>query len=170
MKYSLIYSKRKTISLTISNELELVIRAPNRTPIHIIDSVVSAKKDWIEKSIKHKSYQLEKYNISNESLEELKQTANNIILPRVKHFSKLMSLEPATVKITKAKTRFGSCNSKGNICFSCYLALYDPLAIDYVIVHELAHLVHLNHSKQFYSLIATYLPNYKECEKLLKQN
>ena len=79
-----------------------------------------------------------------------------------------MELVPAGIKITSARTRFGSCSAKNSICFSWRLMLYPPEAIDYVIVHELAHIRHHDHSPAFYALIEQYLPDWKARMKLLK--
>ena len=79
-----------------------------------------------------------------------------------------MGLEPTGIKITSAQKRFGSCNGKNSICYSWRLMLYPPEAIDYVVVHELAHIVHKNHGAKFYKLVAKYLPDYKERVKMLR--
>jgi len=79
-----------------------------------------------------------------------------------------MSLKHGRITITSAKTRFGSCSSKGNISYSYRLMLYPEAAREYVVVHELAHLLEMNHSKRFYAIIEKYLPDYKERKKLLK--
>ena len=80
-----------------------------------------------------------------------------------------MGVEYSGVKITSAKTRYGSCSAENSICFS-YLLMLKPLrAVDYVVVHELAHTVHHNHSRQFYALIEKYMPDYKERIKELKK-
>ena len=79
-----------------------------------------------------------------------------------------MNLCPTGIKITKAKKRFGSCNGKNSLCFSCFLMKYPMEAVDYVVVHELAHIKYHNHSKDFYNLINHYMPDYKQREKLLK--
>ena len=63
---------------------------------------------------------------------------------------------------------FGSCSSKRRISFSFRLMQYPAEAIDYVVVHELAHLRHMNHSPQFYALIEQYMPDYKSRRALLK--
>ena len=73
------------------------------------------------------------------------------------------------MKITSARKRFGSCSGKNSLCFSYWLMLYPQEAVDYVIVHELAHIVHKNHSAAFYRLIGQYLPDYRERIKMLKQ-
>ena len=79
-----------------------------------------------------------------------------------------MGLRPAGITITGARTRFGSCSSKRRISFSFRLMQYPCEAIDYVVVHELAHLRHMNHSAQFYALIEQYMPDYKARRALLK--
>ena len=80
-----------------------------------------------------------------------------------------MGLKYGRITITGAKTRFGSCSAKGNISFSFRLMKYPEAAIDYVVVHELAHLLELNHSQKFWNIVATVFPDYKERRKLLKK-
>ena len=79
-----------------------------------------------------------------------------------------MGLNYGRITITSAKKRFGSCSSVGNISYSYRLMLYPEAAREYVVVHELAHLVEMNHSKKFYEVIAKILPDYKYRKKLLK--
>ena len=79
-----------------------------------------------------------------------------------------MNLQYGRITITSAKTRFGSCSSEGNIAFSYRLMLYPEAAIDYVVVHELAHRREMNHSAAFYKIIASVLPDYKYRNALLK--
>lgn len=87
---------------------------------------------------------------------------------RVAYYSERMGLYPTQVRITGARTRFGSCSSQGHICFSWRLMQYPPEAIDYVVVHELAHLRYMNHGAEFYALIARYLPDWKTRRALLR--
>lgn len=87
---------------------------------------------------------------------------------RVDYYSRLMNVKPTGIKITSAKKRFGSCSGKNSICFLYYLMLYPKEAVDYVVVHELAHVRHHNHSKDFYNFVSEFMPDYKEREKLLK--
>ena len=79
-----------------------------------------------------------------------------------------MNLQYGRITITSAKTRFGSCSSKGNISYSYRLMLYPEEAREYVVVHELAHLLEMNHSKRFYAVVEKYLPDYKLRRRLLK--
>ena len=80
-----------------------------------------------------------------------------------------MGLEPAGITISSAQKRFGSCTAKNRLCFSYRLMRYPEEAIEYVVVHELAHLVHRNHGKDFYALVASVMPDYKKRDALLKQ-
>ena len=78
-----------------------------------------------------------------------------------------MGVHPKGIKITSARKRFGSCGPNDTICFSWRLMTYPKEAVDYVIVHELSHLVERNHSSKFYDVVRKYMPDYKEREKLI---
>jgi len=168
MNYKVIKSKRKTISLSIDDELMPVVRAPYFVSAKQISSFVNKNTEWIQSATEKKKKQIEKFNLTDEEIKLLVNKAKQIIPDKVKYYSHLMNLYPTGVKITKAKKRFGSCNGKNSLCFSCFLINYPDEAIDYVVVHELAHIRHHNHSKAFYDLIAKYMPDYKQREKLLK--
>lgn len=168
MEYLIIKSNRKTLSLSINDDLMPVVRAPYVVTKKQTDLFVESNIQWIEKAIVKKSAEHEKYNLSDDDLFDLVNKAKSYIPNRVEYFSKIMGLTPASVKITKAKKRFGSCSGKNGLCFSCYLMLYSEKAIDYVVVHELAHIKHHNHSEAFHNLVAKYLPDYKERIKELK--
>ena len=79
-----------------------------------------------------------------------------------------MGLTYEKISITSAKKRLGSCSTRGSICYSLYLLLYPDAAVDYVVVHELAHLVEPNHSKNFYAVIDRYLPDWQARKALLQ--
>jgi len=168
MKVNIIKSKRKTISLSVDDNLNVVVRAPYNASARQIENFVNANSQWIEKAIGRKKSYLARINISYEEQKELIKKAKSVIPKKVEYYSKIMKLSPSGVKITGAKKRFGSCNSKNSLCFSYYLMQYPNEAIDYVVVHELAHIVHHNHSRDFYALIERYMPDYKQREKLLK--
>lgn len=172
MKYSykIIRSKRKTLALEVTKNLEIVVRAPLYTSERTISDFVQRHEEWIDKAIvkvKTKIQNKPKEPTKTEA-EYLRKLAKEYIPKRVDVYSKIMNLKPTGIKITSAKTRFGSCSGKDSLCFSLRLMMYPVEAIDYVVVHELAHIKHKNHSKRFYSLIEKYMPDYKAREKLLK--
>ena len=94
--------------------------------------------------------------------------AKRDITNRVIEFSKKMAVTPATVKINNAQSRWGSCSSKRSLNFSWRLIMADSVIVDYVVVHELAHLAEMNHSKKFWAIVEKILPDYKEREKRLR--
>jgi predicted metal-dependent hydrolase len=84
-----------------------------------------------------------------------------VIGERVKHFAERMQLFPSSVRFRSQKTRWGSCSSRGRISLNWRLAIASLDVIDYVVVHELSHLKHYNHSALFWRLVATQVPEYK---------
>ena len=102
-------------------------------------------------------------------IKKFRESARIYLTARTEEYAKIMGLKFGRITITSAKTRFGSCSSKGNISYSYRLMLYPKAAIDYVVVHELAHLVEMNHSRRFYDIVEKVLPDYKERIKLLKK-
>jgi predicted metal-dependent hydrolase len=89
---------------------------------------------------------------------------------RTKVFSEKMSLFPKELSFRSQKTRWGSCSANGNLSFNWRLIVAPAEVIDYVIVHELAHLRHHNHSQNFWNLVASILPNYRELRKWLRDH
>lgn len=168
MNIKIIRSNRKTMFLSVDNELNAVVRAPFFVTEKAVDDFVNANKDWLDRAVKNKEQQLKRYNLPAEEINRLVNLAKEVIPHKVEYYSSLINLKPTGVKITKAKTRFGSCSPKNSLCFSCFLMTYPDEAVDYVVVHELAHIKYRNHSKEFYNLIEQYLPDYKERILLLK--
>ena len=74
---------------------------------------------------------------------------------------------PTGVKITAARTRYGSCSGKNSLCFSCFLADFPPQAVEAVVVHELCHIKEKNHGPRFYALLEGFLPDYRARRALL---
>lgn len=94
--------------------------------------------------------------------------AKKYIKERISYFSKQMNVKPTAVRITSAKTRWGSCSGKNSVNFSWKLIMADDETIDYVIVHELAHIKQHNHSKKFWSIVESIIPDYKTKKEKLK--
>ena len=168
MEYKLIRSKRKTIELSIDDDFVPLVKAPLKMSTEDIEKFVLKHEKWIKKHVLKKREHAEKYSLSEEEISVLKMKALPYLTERTEYFAKIMGVKPSGIKITSAEKRFGSCSAKNSICYSWRLMQYPPEAIDYVVVHELAHIVHKNHGADFYKLIEKYLPDYKNREKLLK--
>ena len=168
--FEIVRSDRRTLALEITNEARLVVRAPKRCPEAYINSFVESKEDWIEKHMeKQRLRAAQREELSETDIADLIIRAKREIPPLVERYAAIMGLAPAGVKITRAERRFGSCSAKSRLCFSCRLMLYPREAVEYVVVHELSHLVHRNHGNDFYALIQSVLPDYKERDALLKK-
>ena len=168
-EYKLIRSSRRTLALEIGRDLTLTVRAPMKMPLSDIEEFIEKHDKWIEKKLDvMKKREIKSDNLSAAEIAALKMRAKEILPQKVDYFAEIMGLKPSGVKITSAKKRFGSCSGKNSLCFSYELMLYPDEAIDYVVVHELAHIKHRNHSAQFYNLIEKYLPDYKTRERILK--
>ena len=155
-----INKKLKHSYLSITNEGIIKIKTPSSSKRFIL-SFIDERETWIEKQLK-----------KLESLTPLgsKQLHNvESVEKRADYFSELMSLDYSQLKFRKMRRRWGSCNSLGIITLNKALFFVEDRLLDYVIVHELAHLQHMNHSKEFHSLVAHYLPQANEYrEKLHK--
>ena len=168
MEYTLIYAERKTLSISVKGGV-LTVRAPRKTPRALIDSFVFGHKEWIEKHLEAEKQRCERFgSLSDEEIRKLKREAKKYLKEKTEHYSAIMGLKYGRITITGAETRFGSCSSKGNISYSYRLMLYPEAAREYVVVHELAHLLEMNHSKKFYEIVERFLPDYKERRRMLK--
>lgn len=169
-EYTIIRSSRRTLALEISDDLKLVIRAPNRCSMAYIESFVNKHTDWIDSHMEKQRHRMEsRKTLTEEEQNDLLMKAKEVIPPLVDRYAKMMGLCPSGVKITHAQKRFGSCSARNSLCFSLKLMQYPQEAIEYVVVHELSHIVHKNHGKEFYTLIESVLPEYKKMEALLKR-
>lgn len=168
-EYTLIRSARKTLALEVSREGCVIVRAPNRASKGDIERFVADHEAWLEKAVARQRERREKYpEPTAKEREKYIAEAKNKLPAKVEKYAAMMGVAPAGLKITGAQKRFGSCSGKNSLCFSWRLMRYPEAAIDYVVVHELAHIRHKNHGREFYRFIESILPDYKEREKLLR--
>lgn len=169
MKITVKYSKRRTLSLEITRDAEVLVRAPLKTSQIKIEEFIKSHEEWLNSHLEKRKSALKRHpEPTAEELTKLKARAKEFIPKRVEYYSAQIGVSPARVSINSARTRFGSCSSKNTLNFSCRLMQYDERAIDYVVVHELAHIIHHNHSRSFWALVGKHMPDYKERKKLLK--
>jgi predicted metal-dependent hydrolase len=169
-EYTLIRSNRKTLALEIGRGQEVLVRAPRRCPQREIDRFVTEHTNWLASHLEKQRRRAEAYPEPTEAERQALILRAKTELPaRVARRAETMGLVPSRVTITGAEKRFGSCSAKNRLCFSWRLMRYSDEAIDYVVVHELAHIVHKNHGREFYALIASVLPDWKARQKLLKE-
>lgn len=99
-----------------------------------------------------------------------RQAAAEYIPARVTYYHQFTGGSFQRITIRAQKTRWGSCSSRGTLSFNWRLMLAPPRVLDYVVVHELCHLKHMDHSRNFWNAVAEIMPDYKEHKKWLKEN
>lgn len=156
MEYQLIRSRRKTLEISIKPGGILVVRAPLRFPKKQIEAFLLQKQNWIQEKQKAMAEKPASKEYSPEEVAAMKQTALARILPRVEYYASLMGAQYSGVKVTGAKKRWGSCSAKNSLNFSFLLAEKPLEFIDSVVIHELCHTFHHDHSPAFWQMVRYY--------------
>ena len=157
------------MALEVTRELSILVRVPYGTPLPVVQRFVEKHWDWIAQAYARQAERQAKHPEPTASeAASLRQKAQAILPQKVRQYGAQMGVMPTAIHITSAKTRFGSCSAKNSISFSWRLMQYPEAAIDYVVVHELSHILHHNHSRAFYDCIAQVMPDYRERAQLLR--
>lgn len=216
---SVVLSKRKSVSIIVRPDTQVIIRAPLKTTQKVIHNALTKHLKWITKKLNYfaqfqgftsnhnfvsgethyflgESYQLQIKNnlkanvqiIEKNILAELpiangqksvstlllnwyekqaKEILNLRMMLYLPEFLKL-GIKPIRIKYRRMKSRWGSCSSKGVITLNINLIKVSLDCIDYVIAHELCHLINLSHNVKFYKLLERFVPDYKMRRKKLK--
>ncbi|MCR5640061.1 MAG: M48 family metallopeptidase [Lachnospiraceae bacterium] len=172
MEFELKQTKRRSISIEVTRDLQVIVRAPKRMSRGEILRFVSDHEDWVQR---HKAA-MERRNasritpepISEADKKALYQKAKEVIPTRVAYFAPLIGVDYGRITIRNQKTRWGSCSTLGNLNFNVALMLVPPELLDYVVVHELCHRLEMNHSPRFWAEVERILPDYKARRKALR--
>ncbi len=166
--FQIIRSKRKTLCIEVLRDGSVLVRAPFFLSDRAIQTFVKEKEGWIRRQQNKVKDPPPPEVIPKKDCEILRARAKEIIPERVRFWTEKTGLAYSSIKITSAKRRFGSCNSRNSLCFSLFLARFPIALIDYVVVHELCHTRFHNHSDSFYRLVESILPDFKDREAALK--
>lgn len=219
IEYRIIFSRRRSIGISIGPDTGVTVRAPHRTSLKSIEKLVYSKSEWIRKhQINYKSsVRINNTKIQNGSkilfrgreycIEVVKSNKNIIKLQEEtieiglkdgensekagsilekwyrniaedlfrKKFEEILiqyktyNFRPSELTVRALKRRWGSCTSKGKITLSSELLKLDDIYLEYVILHELCHLRHHNHGKEFYRLLSQVFPDWKQRRSELKR-
>jgi predicted metal-dependent hydrolase len=154
--------RSRSISIRLRGN-EIVVSQPYFLPYRAGQFFMQRNTAWIEKQFRN---QIKKGGITQlkgdrgEYLQN-KTQARKLITQRLAYFNQFYNFKYGRISIRNNSSRWGSCNRHGDLNFHYKLALIDPKVADYVIVHELCHVKHLNHSKKFWEEIAKTIPDYK---------
>lgn len=177
LPYTVIESRRKTCGISVGADAKLTLRVPIGTPSREIQHILLDKQHWI---ITHYLKALEQNK--SRPVSDLSQTqrlaleqryikaAREYFPKRAAYFQPLTGGEYHRITIRDQKTRWGSCSARGTLSFNWRLMLAPPAVLDYVVVHELCHLTHMNHSPAFWQAVADVCPDYRIHRKWLKDH
>lgn len=169
MEYTVKRSARKTVSVEITADAEVLVRAPKAMSRKALEEFLEDHEEWIRTHLERRRQKRDaEQELSPEDVRCIREEALPVLSEKAAYYGRRMGVRPAGIRVTSAKTRFGSCSGKNHICFSWRLMLYPEEVVDYVVVHELAHILHKNHGAAFYRAVAEILPDYRERIKLLK--
>ena len=171
-----IKSNRRSVGINIKPGGEIIVRAPRLMPVPMALSFVKEKEAWIVKTYLKQSQlsptpaREEKSHQTLALEKRYRDAAADYIPKRVAYYHEFTGGNYQKITIRDQKTRWGSCSANGTLSFSFRLMMAPPRVLDYVVVHELCHLTHMNHSKDFWNMVESILPDYKEHRKWLKEN
>ena len=214
LSYRIIYSRRKTVDLSVERDSSVVVRAPAGTPEKKIRQAIEAKKLWLYQKVNHeqkypprrqrkefvtgetipylgRNYRLE---ITDNDVHGLQfhsrflmsrkdrpvasklfrqwylERAHERLTTRAKYFAEALGVNFNRVLISDLKVRWGSCTPKSNLNFNWRIMKAPAFVIDYLIVHELAHLIEPNHTPRFWNIVSVQVPRYEVAKEWLKEN
>ena len=168
----IIRSNRRTLSLQVRHDGQILVRAPRSASLREIEAFVRKNSDWLNKHLAmvEKQRADEAANppvpLTMDEIRALADRAMRIIPDRTAHYASLIGVTYGRITILWIAEKFQS--PKGNLNFNCLLMMAPPEVLDYVIVHELCHRKEMNHSPRFWSEVARVIPDYRIREKWLK--
>ncbi len=168
----IVRSRRKTISVEVAPDCTVTVRAPKYVSMKDIDRFIEDHGEWIDRHLEKMRRRIDALPVqgkfSERELEKLKETARTDIPPMVGRIAERMGVPYNRVTIRAQKTVWGSCSAKRNLNFNCLLVLLPEPVIEYVIVHELCHLIYLDHSPAFWREVEKHCPDYRYLRGFLK--
>lgn len=168
-EYEIIRSGRKTLAAEIKNGW-LILRVPRRATDGEIRAFVQRHRRWIETHLARQPMAEMPPKLTEAERQALKARAADIFGARTACYAARIGVSYGRVAIRFQRTRWGSCNAKGDLSFNALLVLAPPEVLDSVVVHELCHRRQMNHSKAFYEEVLRAMPDYWQHRRWLKEH
>ena len=174
IRISVIRSARKSLGLEVRDANTVLARIPTRVSDRELKAFVENHRSWILEKTEVMAEREEKRKSTPAPPPELLSKTDRMkiqlkIGKRVRHYCEAMGVTVGYVTVKNQKTRWGSCSAKGNVNFKYQLAFLPDELLDYVVIHELAHRRHMNHSRAFWAEVEKYCPDYLERREQLKE-
>lgn len=174
IRISVIRSARKSLGLEVRDANTVLARIPTRVSDRELMAFVENHRSWILEKTAVMAEREENRKSTPAPPPELLSKTDRMkiqlkIGKRVRHYCEAMGVTVGYVTVKNQKTRWGSCSAKGNVNFNYQLAFLPDELLDYVVIHELAHRRHMNHSRAFWAEVEKYCPDYLERREQLKE-
>lgn len=169
--YTAVKCRRRTLGITIDREGNVEVRIPNWVSYDAAKEFADEKDDWINRTLKKQQARKKKHDerdwdkLRADTLQWIKGRGGELLGQKVYDWSLKMDVTYAKVNVKDTSSRWGSCSARGNIAFSWKIFLMPEELADYLIVHELAHRKHMDHSPEFWSEVERYIPDYRALRK-----
>lgn len=178
--YRFVRSSRKTLSVEIGPK-GLTVKAPFSASRRDVEAFLRKRPHWVlahydamQEKMEKLSQQNGNSHLSESQKEALEKRYRNLarecITKRASYYAAQLGVTYSSIRIAEQKTRWGSCSSRGTLSFHWRLVLAPPAVMDYVVVHEVCHLIHMDHSPDFWAEVESLMPDYKVYKTWLKKN
>ena len=167
--YTILHSRRKTMALQVTRDGEVVVRCPLRVSDKKAREFVESHRAWLEANYAKVQERLSTQPVmTEEEILHHRNRARKVLTEKTRAWAEKMGVTYGRIAIRQQATRWGSCSAKGNLNFNWTLILVPEKLQDYVVVHELAHRIEMNHSDRFWKIVEAQLPDYPERRKQLR--
>lgn len=174
----IVRSGRKTVALEVNRDGLVKLRLPYRYPEQKALEFLEQKKRWLFRAVERVEQRKKERReaqaacpaITAAEEQAYRRRAKEILTRKADAYAKKMGVTYERLTVKDQKTRWGSCSAKGNLNFNWHIILAPEAVTDYVVIHELAHRIHMDHSAAFYRTVAAIMPDYRRQECWLKEN
>ena len=166
------YSWSRKIRLTVNLEGRVVVTAPYLVSQKSIDNFVEAHQDWIKEKLKYfsKLGPITRLGGGYSDYRKHKESARILVKQKINIINEYYQFSFKRIAIKNSRSRWGSCSQKGNLNFNYKILFLPNRLVDYIITHELCHLREMNHSQNFWNLVAKTIPDWRLCRQELRRN
>ncbi len=164
------YARSRHLRLALYPDGRVLVTAPKRLSLRAIEKFVAEKQAWLEAEIA-KQPPVPKVSLVERRRTYLQHKKEALIMARerIAYFNAVYQVNVTAITIRDQRSRWGSCSRDGRLSFNYRIAVLAPELRDYIIVHELCHLIEFNHSLKFWAAVARMIPNHLELRRRLKR-
>ena len=167
-----LYSARRTVSISVETDGSVLVRAPHGFPEERVRALLSERAAWIDRHRARALERLERWQtlapLTGEQRAQLKRETAALLRERLPVLAARIGVRFTGFSVRFQRTRFGSCSARGHLSFHASLGRMPREVAEYVMIHELCHLLHMDHSAAFWATVERFAPAYREARRHLR--